>query len=102
MAIMSGASTYAVGRIFARHFAAGGTLSDFDPGDFKRDYEEELENGKKKAKEWKDQHDNQETAKSGSDEEMFRKLERLGELKEKGVLSEEEFQKMKTKILEEF
>ena len=104
MAIMSGASTYAVGGLFARHFAAGGTLSDFDPSSMKEEYKEEFQRGKQKAKEWKAEKEQSETATTtnSNDEELFQKLERLGALKEKGILSEAEFEKMKAKILEEF
>ena len=38
MPIMSGASTYAVGKLFILHFAAGGTFSNFDPQNAKEDY----------------------------------------------------------------
>lgn len=104
MAIMSGAATYAVGGLFARHFAAGGTLNDFDPGSMKEEYKEEFQRGKQKAKEWKAEKEQEKTesATNSNDDELFQKLERLGALKEKGILSEAEFEKMKAKILEEF
>lgn len=48
--VLAGAVTYAVGRVFAWHFAKGGTIEDFDAeaatGDFKREFEE----GKRRAK----------------------------------------------------
>ena len=48
--VLAGAVTYAVGRVFAWHFASGGTIEDFDAeaatGDFKREFEE----GKRRAK----------------------------------------------------
>ena len=46
LVVLNGASTYAVGKVFARHFAAGGTFLNFDP-DAVRDYfAEQYEKGK--------------------------------------------------------
>jgi methyl-accepting chemotaxis protein len=38
MPMVSGASTYAVGKIFILHFSKGGTFSTFNPEDAKKDY----------------------------------------------------------------
>ncbi len=101
MAIMSGASTYAVGQVFVQHFDAGGDFSNFDPLKSRDAYEEELQKGKERAAEWK-------TEKTGTpkgedpNEDLFRQLSQIGELKEKGILSEEEFQKMKERLMEKF
>jgi len=46
MAVLGGASTYAVGKVFQKHFEAGGTLEDFDPKIAKESFEAELEKGK--------------------------------------------------------
>ena len=44
---MSGAaSTYALGRVFARHFRNGGTLASFDAGKSKACFAEKVEEGK--------------------------------------------------------
>lgn len=95
MAIMSGASTYAIGQVFAQHFRMGGSIEDFDPIAAKGRYEEELAKGKQATAEWRKQ---QERATSVEDD-ILKKLEKLGELKEKGVLTEEEFEKMKGEVL---
>ncbi|MDM8540379.1 EcsC family protein [Desulfococcaceae bacterium HSG9] len=42
----AGASTYAVGKVFNRHFAHGGTLLSFDPEATKAFYEEMLKEGR--------------------------------------------------------
>lgn len=97
MSLMSGASTYAVGQVFAQHFSAGGSIEDFDPVSAKGRYEEELAKGKQAAAEWKKQQGQA----GGGEEDVLKKLEKLGELKEKGVLTEEEFEKMKRQLLEE-
>lgn len=45
-ASISGASTYAIGKVFCRHFAEGGTFLSFDPNDTLDFYEEMLREGK--------------------------------------------------------
>jgi uncharacterized protein (DUF697 family) len=35
MPAMSAGSTYIVGKVFIQHFASGGTLLDFNPGDYR-------------------------------------------------------------------
>jgi uncharacterized protein (DUF697 family) len=47
MAMLGGASTYAVGKVFQNHFEEGGTLDDFNPKMAKNSFEAELEKGKK-------------------------------------------------------
>ena len=91
MAAMSGASTYALGRVFASHFAKGGTLDDFDIRKSKKVYEEELNNAKDVAKD----------AVKGTDlsDDLVSKLKKLSELKEAGILTDEEFQTMKGKLI---
>lgn len=39
------ATTYAVGRVFIKHFESGGTIWTFDATRAKKDYDEELERG---------------------------------------------------------
>lgn len=39
----AGASTYAVGKVFMQHFAAGGTLLDFDPDKMREYYKSEMQ-----------------------------------------------------------
>jgi uncharacterized protein (DUF697 family) len=47
MCILGGASTYAVGKIFARHFAAGGTLLDIKAEQVRDSFKEQFDKGKK-------------------------------------------------------
>jgi hypothetical protein len=35
MPAMSAGATYAIGMVFIQHFASGGTLLDFNPGDYR-------------------------------------------------------------------
>lgn len=50
MPIFGGASTYAVGQVFVRHFESGGTLLSFDPDKMKAYYKEQFDNGKEVVK----------------------------------------------------
>lgn len=88
MAVLSGASTYAIGQVATRHFARGGTFSNIDLDAAKRAYEEELERGKRVA-----------SSLSNEKKEAFEKLERLAKLRDKGVISDEDFEEQKKRIL---
>ena len=52
VSVFAGASTYALGEVFKKHFASGGTILDFDPARVKKMYQEKFEKGKKVAREW--------------------------------------------------
>ena len=51
LSVMSGASTYALGRVFASHLERGGTLFDFDPEKARAKYKSYFEEGKRVARE---------------------------------------------------
>lgn len=46
MSILGGASTYALGRVFNKHFASGGTLLDMDTEKIQKGFKEQYEKGK--------------------------------------------------------
>ncbi len=97
MAVLSGATSYALGEAFKKHFETGGTLLDFDPARFKKYYDEKFEKGKDLAK---DMQKEQEKAKSNaSASTLVDKIKELAEMKEKGIISEEEFEALKKKII---
>ncbi len=120
-AVMAGASTYALGQVFKTHFNTGGTILDFDPARLKKLYKEQFEKGKNVAEELRKQHeakqraeaDNADTpadsdlvpdqpnvaSKASTDTDIITKLKELGELKSAGIITEEEFEKMKKRIL---
>jgi uncharacterized protein (DUF697 family) len=50
VAVISGASTYAIGKVFIRHFEEGGTLLSFDSAKAKEHFQEEYEEGVEIAK----------------------------------------------------
>ncbi len=91
MSVMSGASTYAVGKVAARQLEMNGTLFDMDIQWAQTVYAEEFEQGKEVAKDLKSKEKEAKTA--------FEKLEQLGKLKEQGVLTQEEFDAKKTELL---
>lgn len=49
MPIISGASTYAIYKVFVQHFEAGGTILDLDPAKVKSFFSEQFTQGKKAA-----------------------------------------------------
>jgi uncharacterized protein (DUF697 family) len=91
MSIMSGASTYAVGQVAKKQLEASGQLSK-DMATAKREYDEALETGKQYVSKLKEEP-------AGEGDDVITKLERLGDLRAKGVLSEAEFQAQKAKLL---
>ena len=105
LAVLSGASTYALGEVFKAHFEKGGTFLDFDVSRIKRMYDEQFEKGKEVAKEL---HKEEEAKKEKEKEEEkvdkkdpLQRIKDLGEMKEKGLLTEEEFNLLKKKVIDE-
>jgi uncharacterized protein (DUF697 family) len=99
LAVLSGASTYALGEVFKKHFETGGTFLDFDPSRLKKYYDEKFEKGKQLAQEIKEKQDKKEHDASSSN--MVEKLKELAQLKKEGLITEEEYEKMKKKLIEE-
>lgn len=95
MPALSGASTYALGKVVAAHFQLGGSLDDLDLRNARRGYKSEMEDGKKVAEELAK---NPPPAASPTDEAMD-KLKKLAELKAAGIITEEEFAQLKNKLL---
>lgn len=54
MPVINGALTYAVGKVFAQHFASGGTFLDFDSAKVRRYFEQQYKEGKKVASQVQD------------------------------------------------
>ena len=91
MSVMSGASTFAVAQVALERFARGQDILSADLYEARASYESAYEKGKEYVS---DLDDKKEQA-----QEVFRMLERLGELRDQGVLSEEEFEEQKAKLL---
>jgi len=92
MAALSGASTYALGQVAVAHFESDGDFSNLDLSAAKRAYDQEFEKGKQVASKIAEE-------KEGS-KEVFEKLERLKQLRDKGVISDDDFDAMKKKLLD--
>ncbi|GAB4396202.1 MAG: hypothetical protein OHK0053_09680 [Microscillaceae bacterium] len=93
MAVLSGASTYAMGQVFINHFEGGGSFFDFDLNKGRQAYEEEFKKGQEYAS------DLQKKDKAPSKGEIFEKLDKLVQLKKTGAISEEEFKAKKEELL---
>ena len=89
MSIMSGASTYAVGQVAKRELETGGPLSKVDMARAKAEYSKAYETGKEYVANLEQE----------PEPDVISKLERLGDLRAKGVLTEVEFQAEKAKLL---
>ena len=106
LAILSGGSTYALGEVFKKHFETGGTFLDFDAKRLRKMYDEMFEKGKQyareiRAKEVQEAEDKLKTESSSDTyEDVVNKLKDLASLKEEGVLTEEEFDKLKKKLID--
>lgn len=98
LAALSGASTYALGEVFKQHFETGGTFLDFDVERLKKFYNEKFEKGKEVAEELRKKQ--QETPPSSQNHDVIDQLRQLAKLKEDGIITENEFNDMKKKILQ--
>ncbi len=123
MVVMSGASTYGMGQVFKKHLEIGGFMSNFSYENAQGIYNDAYEKGKGyvenlwndakgfatgKKPETREKAETppkpQETAPSQtnfSEMDVFEKLRVLGDLRDKGVLTEAEFLEKKEKLLKE-
>lgn len=110
LAVLSGASSYALGEVFKKHFETGGTFLDFDVTRLKDYYNEKFEKGKAMAEEIrqkKKENGDIEFEIADTEEILVKKvktpleqLESIAKMKEQGILTDEEFEIMKKKIME--
>lgn len=91
MSIASGASTYAVGQVAVNQFASGQDLGSLSMEKARELYEQAFKKGEQVAKDM---------ATDADEVDVFAKIERLGELKEQGLITEDEFKLQKQKLLE--
>ncbi|TNE63718.1 MAG: DUF697 domain-containing protein [Bacteroidetes bacterium] len=97
MPVLSGASTYAIGRVVANHLQRGGTLQDLDLKTAKKEYAEEIETGRDVA----DALNQEKAAGKNGKTGPIDKLREIAQLRDEGVITAEEFQKLKDKLLTE-
>lgn len=87
MAVLSGASTYGLGKVFKKHFSEGGDLLNLDMLKAKFSFKKAFEEGKGVV------------SRKEKKEDAMDKLERLATLKDKGFITEEDYQKQKERLL---
>lgn len=92
MSVLSGASTYAVGQVAINHFETQGDLSNMNWNQARRVYKSAFEEGKRVVSDLKEDAEN--------DEDLFMALRKLKELKEEGIVTEEEYEVQKQKLLD--
>ncbi len=97
MAVLSGASTFALGEVFKKHFETGGTFLDFDPERLKKYYHEKFEKGKEMAEELRKKQDT--VSQAADTSAAMAKLKELADMKQAGLLTDDEFDAMKKKII---
>jgi len=95
MPALSGASTYALGKVVANHFQNGGTLDDLDLNNARKGYETEIEEGKQVVESVSRAGS---AAKTNTDEAID-KIKKLAEMKDAGIITEEEFSSLKSRLL---
>lgn len=100
MAVLSAATTHALGEVLVYHFDNGGDLDNFNKETLKNYYNARFEEGKKVATEYKDKMSAK--MKQGSKVKLVDKLTDLAALKEKNMITDEEYKSMKEKIIDEF
>lgn len=99
MAVLSASSTFALGSVFQNHLENGGTMENFNIDAVKRTYNEEFVKGKDALQKNMASTPNTTTSNTDKTDKITEQLARIGELHAAGVLSDEEFQQMKTKII---
>jgi uncharacterized protein (DUF697 family) len=97
MSILSGASTYAVGRVAEESLQKNGSIFEMDFAKAKKRYDEAFEQGKEVAETLKKEAEAKKNVPASED--VFTTLEKLGKLKESGVITEEEFEAKKKDLL---
>jgi uncharacterized protein (DUF697 family) len=100
MAALSGASSYAIGEVFKRHFETGGTFLDFDPERLKKYYDEKFEKGKEVVEEIKKEQKTDIPQPKPEKANLIDQLKELGEMRNSGLITEEEFSDLKRKIID--
>jgi uncharacterized protein (DUF697 family) len=88
--VFSGASTYALGKVFENHYQNDGNLFDINIEKMKDLYKDFFEKGKKIVEDLKNKTTN---------EDIFTTINKIKKLKEDGTLTEKEFEKLKKDLL---
>jgi uncharacterized protein (DUF697 family) len=104
MAVISGATTWALGKAFANHFENGGTFSNIDKDKVKEIYEEQVKEGKKIAKTLKEKYLKLIETPAGKEKQKKAadKIKELDEMKANKQITDEEYEKLKKEVLKKF
>jgi uncharacterized protein (DUF697 family) len=104
MVILSGATTFAIGQVICKHFENGGDLSDLNAEHFKDYFEEQLEVGKKFAQNLKETKTSSAGSKSApsSEDDIMLRIKELADLRDSGIITDSEFQKLKNEIINRY
>jgi uncharacterized protein (DUF697 family) len=107
MAGMAGASTYALGEVFKSHFESGGTMLNFDLEVLKKRYNEMFDKAKTIVPSWQTQaskstQTENTSASFSTSSDIVSRLKDLAQLRESGVVTEDEFLSLKKKIVDGF
>jgi hypothetical protein len=92
---LAGASTHAIGHLFKSHFAAGGTLDTFNPDKAREIYKTYVKKGRDVVDRIQREEERPETV-AGAVEA----LERLARMRDAGDLTSDEFEELKSKLLQ--
>jgi len=103
MALISGASTYALGKVFINHFEDGGTLDNLDKEKIKKFYNEKVKEGKEVAKNLKDKYIELLKTPEGKEKErkMGSRIKDLEDLRKSKKITEAEYEKRYQKIMKD-
>ncbi len=103
MSIISGASTYALGKVFINHFEDGGTLENLDKEKVKEFYKEKVKEGKDIAKKLKDKYIQLLKTPEGKEKEreMGSRIKDLEHLRKDKKITEAEYKKRYQKIIKD-
>jgi uncharacterized protein (DUF697 family) len=105
MAALSGASTYAIGKVVARHYEQGGTPENFNASAFSDYYKEQFRKGKEFVESVKDKKEDTPSAPADAsqlNEELVFKLREIANMKDAGIITEDEFKQLKEKIISQY
>ncbi len=101
MAVISGASSYALAKVFIKHFENGGTIDNFEKEKIMGFYKEKIKEGKKVAEKLKDKYLELLKTPEGKEKErkLGNRLKELSDLKKKGEITEKEYEKRYQEII---
>ncbi|MCF8236605.1 MAG: DUF697 domain-containing protein [Saprospiraceae bacterium] len=104
VSLFAGASTYGLGKAFQKHLAAGGNLFNIDTSALKQSYRDLFEKGKEIVVDWKQKEEHDSDGGSADPvppSDLSDRLRELASWKEQGILTDDEFQRLKKALLEQ-